>query len=83
MCPPLDPPLSDRYKDKALLKSNRSLALHAYIVHPLILHFDKPLCLTICDFSCTKGVQIPTRLLSSMGPILAETDFRIYPFEIH
>ena len=45
-----------------LLKSNRSSALHAYIIYPLILHFDKPLCLTIWESSCTKGVQTPTRL---------------------
>ena len=50
------------YLDKALLKSNRYSALHAYIIHLLILHFDKPLYLTIWESSCTKGIQTPTRL---------------------
>ena len=48
--------------------------------------FGKPLCLTIWESSCTKGVTNIYRLLSSMGPYTsAETDIRIlgYPFEIH
>ena len=39
--------------------------VHAYSIHPLVLHFDKPSCLTIW----AKGVTIIYQIALKYGPL--------------